>query len=174
MAMTRALVHLLLEQSTDPAACLTRVNRFLQRDMPLGSFMSLFLGVIDPGTREFVYASAGHNPPILWRPGGRIEEFDRTGPILGAMPDARFRCSEPCSLEPGDVLLLYTDGLTESKDVAGEMYDEERLRDSLDRHAASGRTASGVLDGLLADLDRFRRGQPLEDDITALVVRAVG
>jgi len=173
MAMTRALMHLLLEQSDDPGATLDRLNVFLEADMPAGMFMSLFLGRYEPGSRRFVYASGGHNPPLLWRKGEDLTDLDPTGPVLGMFPDVTFKASSPLRLASGDVLLLYTDGLTEARAPDHEMYGEERLRASFDEHARRGHGAEIILGGVIGDLDRFRGDRPLEDDITALVLKVV-
>jgi sigma-B regulation protein RsbU (phosphoserine phosphatase) len=141
--------------------------------MSAATFMSLFLAVLDPTTGSLLYASAGHNPPLLHRAGGGIEELERTGPILGAMPGVQFRASAPIQLAPGDVLTLYTDGIYEARDGRDEMYGEDRFTASLERQASAGLDAKGILAGLLEDLDGFRGPQPLEDDITCLVVKAV-
>ena len=173
-AETRALLHHLLRRDPDPATALRDVNELLERDMVLGEFMSMFVGILDAPSRTLVYASAGHNPPLLCRAGGGgVEELVRTGPLLAAMEGSEYRVSDPISLSAGDVLVLYTDGLFEARDAEDELYGEERLRDSLARHAARATGAKQVLDGLLADLDGFRgEGGTLEDDITCLVVRA--
>ena len=173
MAMTRALLHLLMEENGEAQVALGKLNDFLERNMSAATFMSLFLAVLDPTTGSLLYASAGHNPPLLHRAGGGIEELERTGPILGAMPGVQFRASAPIQLAPGDVLTLYTDGIYEARDGRDEMYGEDRFTASLERQASAGLDAKGILAGLLEDLDGFRGPQPLEDDITCLVVKAV-
>ena len=171
MASARALLHALMESDTDPVTCLQKLNAFLCRDMPDVSFMSLFLALLDPGARTLRYASAGHNPPLLRRGSGVMEELEGTGPFLAVLEDATYRLSGAVSLEEGDVLVLYTDGIHEARDEDGEMYGEERLAASLDRHAAGGKDAEGILGGLVDDLDHFRGARRLDDDVTCLVVQ---
>jgi sigma-B regulation protein RsbU (phosphoserine phosphatase) len=174
MASARALLRTLLHTQRDPVAAFSGLNAFLCRDMPDESFMSLFAAVLEPAGRRVRYVSAGHNPPLLWRPDGSLRELERTGPVLGVLSDAEFGLAEGPSLAPGDALVLYTDGLVEAQDPAREIYGEDRMRASLARHAASHLGAKPVLDGLLADLDAFAAGRPADDDVSCVVLRAVG
>ncbi len=172
MASTRALLHSALRPGANTSEVLSAVNAFLVRDMPDEAFMSLFLGSLDPRTRELQYVSAGHNPPLLLNTDGSLEELTRTGPVLGIVADASYGLSEPRSLTPGQVLMLYTDGIFEAHDAAGKMYGEERLQSSFARHASGGTPAREVIDGVMADLKAFVGDHPFDDDVTCLVVRA--
>jgi sigma-B regulation protein RsbU (phosphoserine phosphatase) len=171
---TRALVRRHMRDGDPPEVALTSVNRFLTEDMEPYDFMTLFIGLVDPTTREVVYASAAHNPPLLRRSDGELSELTRTGPALGWWTDAAFRVADPLRADPGDVLVLYTDGIYECHDARGEMYGEERLRASLDRHATTALRAEGIQRGLIADLDAFRGERPPDDDVTCVVLRFAG
>lgn len=179
MAATRAQVHALLRLQPSLVDAMRALNAFLQRDLPPGSFMSLFLGVLDPAARTLTYVSAGHNPPLLARADGTLHELGKTGPALGVVDEPGYRLAEPVALRSGDVLLLYTDGLYEAHGPdAGppdaeeaEIYGEERLQDSLRRHNARAPSARALLEGLLGDLAAFVKGRPLDDDLTCLVLR---
>lgn len=171
MSSTRALIRGLMGEGRDALTVVGSLNRFLAQDMEDSSFMSLFLGVLDPGARQLRYASAGHNPPLIVRAGGGIEELGCTGPVLSVLEDAQYRLSDPIDLSSGDALALYTDGIYEAHAEDGSMYGEDRFRDSLDRHVRAGNPAVGVVDAVLADLDAYCCGRPLDDDITFLVLR---
>ncbi len=171
MACVRALLRTLLHMQPDPLRAFAGLNAFLCRDMPEGSFMSLFLGVLDPGAGTLRYVSAGHNPPLLRRGGAPLRELDRTGPVLGVVADHAYRMSEPIPLAPGDALVLYTDGIFEARDAAGDLYGEERFHASVEAHAQRGAGAKELLAGLLADLEAFVGQRPMDDDVTCLVVR---
>jgi sigma-B regulation protein RsbU (phosphoserine phosphatase) len=173
MASTRALLHAALLTRPEPVEVITSVNAFLERDTPDNAFMSMFLGALDPASREFQYVSAGHNPPLLYVPGDTLEELPRTGPVLGILGQATFGMTEPRTLVPGSVMILYTDGIFEAHDEAGEMYGETRFQDSFRRHAGGGAPAKEVIAAVLGDLDAFVGDQPLDDDVTCLVVRAL-
>jgi sigma-B regulation protein RsbU (phosphoserine phosphatase) len=172
MFTTRALVRSRACEIAAPDALLTYLNRFLHGDMSAVSvFMSFFLGVLDPQERTLTYASAGHNPPLLLRADGHLEQLDATGSALGIEDDATYGLSEPRPLDTGDVLVLYTDGIFEQQDGRGQLYGEERLRESLARRAPGAASAQEITRGLLADVDAFRGDEPQFDDVTALVVR---
>lgn len=173
MAQTRALLHSLLRTHPGPAQVMESLNAFLERDMPVQSFMTLFLAVLDPGARTISYVSAGHNPPLLAR-NGSVLELKATGPLLGVVAPGNYEVSEPLELANGDVVLLYTDGIFEAHNPRDEIYGEDRLRDSLTKHANAGSDADDVLNGVLADLLTFCEGRPNDDDVTSLVVRVLG
>lgn len=173
MASTRALLHGILASFHDPLEVIASVNHFLERDTPDDTFMTMFLGSLDPATRSMEYVSAGHNAPLLMRPDGTVTELTRTGMGLGILPDAPYRRESVNGLEPGTTLVMFTDGLFEAKNSQDEIYGEDRLRDSFARHASSASSAQEVVEGLLADLKAFAGARESEDDLTCLVVRAV-
>ncbi|MFV1959617.1 MAG: PP2C family protein-serine/threonine phosphatase, partial [Planctomycetota bacterium] len=172
MASARALIHALMKTGTSPVRTLLTLNDFLCRDMGPCDFMTVFLGVLDPATRGLAYASAGHNPPLCLRRDGTLETLDKTGPLLGMLEGATYGSEQIAPLEPGDALLLYTDGIYEAKDAFHALYGEDRLRASFECHVRAGRDARGIRDGLLEDLDIFCGSCALEDDVTCLVIRA--
>lgn len=172
MASTRALLHVLLRVQPDLVRVMTELNEQLARDMPDNAFVSLFVARLDPAAAVLEYVSAGHNPPLLARADGRIEELPRTGAVLGVTTALGFEASAAWRLAPGDALMLYTDGLYEAQDAAGRMYGEERLKASLQRHADGARSAGEVLDGVVGDLLAHTQEVPLADDLTCLVLLA--
>lgn len=171
MASARALLRAALQRNPDPGDVLHLMNDYLERDTPEGTFMSLFLGLLDPATATVRYGSAGHNPPLLLRADGTLEELRRTGPVLGIVEGAPYGVSDPVVLAPGDVLLGYTDGMNEAARADGELYGEERLEASLRRRVAAGGSAQAIVDGLWADLMEFVGDAPLQDDVTLLLVK---
>lgn len=174
MASTRAHLRSFLFVDPTPDRVLEYVNRVLKVDSPDNAFMSLFLGLLSPADRTITYVSAGHNPPLHISVSGVITELGRTGPVLGIVEPATFGVADPVHVGPGEVVLLYTDGLFEAvrgKRGAREMYGEERLHASLTRHARDCESAQAILDGVVGDLDAFVGDTPLDDDVTALVVR---
>lgn len=132
-----------------------------------GYFATLFFGVLDPATGSVVYINCGHNPPVVRRHDGRQLTLDPTGPALGMLTDSSFRLGW-LNLEPGDVLYLYTDGVTEAKSVDDEFFTVERLSRVLDEDGAEG------AERLLACLDdgvRAHIGAAAQfDDITMMAL----
>ena len=147
-----------------PSEVCAEVNRSLCGHIPANRFVTLFFGVLDTGTGAFVYANAGHNPPLV--AAGDVLRLGCGGVMLGIDREARWR-DQSVSMLPGDALLLYTDGLTETRSDAGEEYGDERLADALRQRA--GLPAAELIATLLDEVQRF--GPVPEDDRTAVVAR---
>ena len=132
-------------------------------------FVTAFAGVLDLGSGEVVYASAGHDSPFVVQDGRGLRQLDtQGGPPLGAVEDFRFPLDRD-RLEPGAVLLLYTDGVTEAQDAAGALYSARRLADHLAGGPAA--TARSAVDAAFDDVRRFVGGAEQADDITVLAIR---
>jgi sigma-B regulation protein RsbU (phosphoserine phosphatase) len=156
-----------------PAELLEKVNRrFLDFSHP-GRFASAFYGVLRGNggdEAELVYANGGHLPPLLRRASGRWETLDATGMVLGVMENLLYRQSSRL-LEPGDILVLYTDGVTEAQDLSGEFFDEKGLVEAVDRWAAS--PSQEIANLVSAELDRFSDRRQ-SDDRTLIILRKGG
>jgi len=153
------------------SAIMAGVNRRLCDSAGEGRFATLFYGVLDAGARALVYANAGHNPPMLlrWTVGGtEVLRLPATGTIVGVFPEQRYG-QQQLSLQKGDVLVLYSDGVTEAMNEAGEFFEEKRLQDLL--VSMSGRTATEIRDRVLDEVARFSGSAPQADDITLAVAR---
>lgn len=168
MADVRALLHAAADNADGPADALARVNRILVDERATSLFVSAALLAVDVDSGEVRYASAGHEPPLVARAGGRIDRLDAAGPILGAFGDAAF-AEETSIIAPGDAVLLYTDGLTEARDTERRFYGEEPLLATLG--GACGRSAEAIKDSLVADVLAFRGAAEAFDDLTLLVVQ---
>jgi serine phosphatase RsbU (regulator of sigma subunit) len=161
----------LMSQDADhegPAEVTTRLNAFLHRSVEPGRFVTAFVGFLDAATGRCVYANAGHNPPLLLRADGRAEWLSAGGLILGILPDSRFESGEAV-LEPGDLLVLYTDGVTEGADATGEQFGEERLVASVRRLA--GEPCAELAERLVREVRAFEGESGPADDLTLLVAR---
>lgn len=154
------------ERSKSPAAVLALTNDVVFRGTPAEAFVTVLFGTLDCLSGQLAYASAGHPSPAILRPDGGLELLPATGPLLGAFPGASFRNGE-AQLEVGDVLFLYTDGVTEARGAEG-FFGEERLRDLL--LAAPRDTAARLLDKVLGRVIEFGGGK-LSDDLAALALR---
>ena len=171
MSMMRALLHTSPDPIAPPDQVLVRLNAQLGHNILLGQFVTACCATLEPGTGRLSYALAGHNPPFLvrGRTGEVIELANRDGPPLGIFDGPTFNCEE-CTLEPGDTLLLYTDGLTEAADPADEFFGTERVREIL--RAQRGADAPALRDRMIEALGCHTGGAPMADDLTLLVVRA--
>jgi len=133
-------------------------------------FTTAFFAELDPQTRSLTYVRAGHNAPILRRASGSVERLETGDLPLGIEPRTRYDCGAT-TLCPGDLLLIFTDGLVEALNEKNQEYGEERLLKGLD--AAAGETADRTLKSLMAGVDGFVGATRQYDDITCLVLRIV-
>lgn len=156
----------------DPAKTMAAANNHLCEDNEAGMFVTAWYGLLDLASGRLTYVNAGHNPPLLKRAAGRFEYLKgRSGIILAGMEGLSYKAFE-LELKPGDQLFLYTDGVTEAENPAGELYGEERLRGCLDRLAP--RPLESFLGEVKADVDAFAGGADQFDDITMLLLRYYG
>jgi sigma-B regulation protein RsbU (phosphoserine phosphatase) len=171
MAVTHSLAHLYAGPPDSPAGMLGHVNRHLTAHYTGRSdtFVTAFYGVYDPATRSLAYASAGHNPPRLKRcEDGTLALLNRArGLPLGVFPEETYR-EATHQLVPGDQLVLYTDGITEAENAAGEMFGVSRLDKVLENCAVG---APDLLRSVLAAVDEFTGATPAHDDRTLLVAK---
>ncbi len=119
---------------------------------------------------ELTYCNAGHNPPMLFTKTG-VKRLEKGGTILGLFELAQFE-QETITVEPGDILVTFSDGVTEALSAAGEEYGEDRLLACVD--SAKGKTLTELLDSIFTSVREFSTGAVQSDDITALVMRYDG
>ena len=173
MTMLRGMLRAEVLSGLPPDRILHDLNQLAQEDLAQSHrFVTLFYSDFDPRTRRLRYANAAHNPPLIWRAQQRtIGRLDAPGLLIGLQPEAEYGCGEVV-LEPGDVLLFYTDGVTEASGITGDRFDEERLMRSLEAACRSGTGSQGILDQLFVRLDRFvGMDRQLEDDASMVVFK---
>lgn len=170
MTAARAFVRALGVAQSDPAQIVGAVNNLLEKDLEAGNFLSLCLAAFDPETLSLSYASAGHDPPLVYRPGeDAFVELESTGPLLGIMAGMEFGLGGPLQLAAGDILVFMTDGLFECMNENDETYGKDRLRDTIREHSKSG--AETIVNALLEKADAWTGKRPPRDDITLVVVK---
>jgi serine phosphatase RsbU (regulator of sigma subunit) len=153
---------------TSIEAIVRDVNRTMCRNTGAESFISFFLGSLDPGNGVLRYTNAGHNAPLLVRSDGTVEALEDGGLLLGVFPEATYEEGQ-VELYQGDLLVMYTDGVTEASNAAGDMYSEKRLVESLVKWR--GHDASGVHRRLLDEVRTFQDGLPPDDDLTVILLK---
>ncbi|QPN61527.1 PP2C family protein-serine/threonine phosphatase [Synechococcus sp. CBW1002] len=174
MTLLRGMLRAEVLSGHAPDRILHDLNQLAQEDLAHSHrFVTLFYSDFDPRTRLLRYANAAHNPPLIWRrQSGRVERLDAPGLLIGLQSEAEYGCGQ-LVLEPGDVLLYYTDGVTEAPGLTGERFEEERLVRALHAACRSGVGAQGILDHLFARLDRFVGDDRQPDDDASMVVLKV-
>ena len=170
MTGARAYIRALCEANAEPGKLVSHANDLLEKDLEGGNFLSLCVAVFDPRTGVLSYTSAGHDPPLLYRPGeDAFAELDSTGPLLGILPGTQFEARGPLPLRSGDVLVLMTDGLFECMNANDETFGKERLRNLIRARAKDA--AGDILAALLDAASDWTAGRPPQDDITLVVVK---
>ena len=167
MALSRSLVRAAALDGSDPAAALTRANRWITRDSESGMFVTIFYGILDLDSGVLRYCCAGHNPPVLRTRDGSTRELVTPGIALGVIEEVTLH-SASTIMSHGDTLVCYTDGVTESFDEHEDLYGVPRLLDVLHRTQADG--ADVVVRAIADDIAAFSDGR-IYDDVTLLVIK---
>lgn len=168
MAITRSFLRAIFREERSPAMTLKRLNAELSTDNPSCMFATLFCASIDLRTWECRFANGGHNRPMLVGVGGAVEMLPKLrGAPLGAVEDSMFEEST-FTLQQGQTLYLYTDGVTEAMNPEMQLFGEERMRDIL--KTASTRTCATLLDQVQAAVSEFTAGADQSDDLTMLAL----
>ncbi len=177
MALSRTLVRVTAlasrtpGQARAPAQALERTNQLILSDARSDLFVTIFYAVVDPATGRMRYTSAGHNPPLLVRANGQVESLRCPGIALGVLEEIHLTDKET-RLEPGDMLVLYTDGVTEAINADEEEFGLERLTDIVTAQRAA--PAPEILQQVDEDVTVFVAGQAPFDDVTLVVVKRSG
>ena len=159
----------LLRRGIEPASLMRKLNNLLVERIDPESFATFFLALLDPRKRSLHYCNAGHNPPILVRQDGSYERLEEGGPVLGFLPELSY-ISAKAELKPGDVLVLYTDGVTEAANAEDELFGEERLISVVRRNRGLG--PRRLRKKIIQEVVSFTGRKNLDDDLTLLIVKA--
>ncbi|MDD4136322.1 MAG: SpoIIE family protein phosphatase [Methanoregula sp.] len=152
-----------------PAEAIRSANGVISADSKSGMFVTLFYGTLDAKSRVLTYVNAGHNPPILCHAeDGSFEELEATGIAMGAMADSEYTSGRKV-LNPGDVLVLYTDGITEAENASQTMFGEARLRAVISQ--TRGMDSKAIMSKILEEVKAFTGEYPQSDDITLMVIK---
>ena len=172
MAIARTVMRAAAARHPTPGPCLQEVNDAICEQNPQDLFVTLFYGILDPDSGEFVYANAGHNPPFVVKRPGDVSPLPMTGGMaVGVMPGMPYD-ENAVTLAPGDTMFLYTDGITEAMNVDQEEFTEARLEAVL----AEGRDlpVDSVLENVTSAVVKFVGEAEQSDDITCVVLRYDG
>ena len=172
MAVTKTLIKAKADIKLGPNEILYAVNNELCEDNDSGMFVSEFLGILKISTGEIVYSNGGHNLPYVLRRDGSLKMLPKMGGMaLGVMDEMSYHCAE-VKLHAGDSLVMYTDGVTEAMNEAGELFGEEGLEQALT--GLIGKTARDEVDVILQSTREFVNGAKQSDDITIVVLQYTG
>jgi hypothetical protein len=168
MANVQAAVRALSESDVPPDELIARVNRLVHGYTEESVFITFFYSVLNLRTGELHYVNAGHNPPCVLRRDGRKDYLDKGGLVIGVMPDSEYEEGR-VTLDPGDDLVLYTDGITEATNPSDEMYGQKRLEELLVEHRHD--SAREIEEHVYTSIKDFAEGASQSDDLTMVIVK---
>jgi sigma-B regulation protein RsbU (phosphoserine phosphatase) len=172
MANVQAALRAVVSPHTSIAETTGRINDLTCANTRGGSkFITFFWGILNSKSGQFRYSNAGHNPPYLLRRDGTVEMLEEGGLILGVFKTTKPYAEGSITLSAGDVMVLYTDGISEAMNADGEQLSEERLESVL--KTATRLSASDMIRRVQKELVTHTEGTPQSDDITMLVVKAL-
>jgi sigma-B regulation protein RsbU (phosphoserine phosphatase) len=174
MALLLAMLRTLVDEGLTIAALVKRLNTQIGKHAPPSRFITLFVASYDPRTGQMEFVNAGQTPPLLRRHNGRIERLTTGGIALGMFEGSQYH-SDVAHLEPGDAVVMYSDGITEAEDPTGTPFDESGLERTLALYPGTFRdaTAASVGQAIFDAVERHRRDSRLADDLSVLVLSRV-
>ena len=168
MSSLHAAVHAQAGSHDSLVSTISAVNKYLADNIPANRFVTLFYAELDPDSGALSFLNAGHNPPLIVHSAGTVEQLASGGLPLGIKPDAEYREGRT-QLQPGDVLVIYSDGVTEAVSPTGEEFGSTRLYEVVSRNIES--SAAGIRDRIESSLTKFSQGTSAADDITLVIVK---
>ncbi len=173
MANLQASLHGQAVGPNEITSLIARMNDLLVRSTDINMFASFFYGVLDRSLSTFTSTNAGHNPPLHFRENGDYKKLTANGLIIGFLPDQKYK-QHTSKIEPGDVLVLYTDGITESiREVSDgdedKYFEEKRLANIIKKNL--DKSARDIQSAILEAISDFTAGAPQNDDITLVVIK---
>jgi sigma-B regulation protein RsbU (phosphoserine phosphatase) len=172
MAISKTLIKTEAKQGLSTDEVLTVVNSILAQDNQTCLFVTVFCAILDIETGEVEFANGGHNPPLVCNSSGCYDYMKMAcGFVIGVMD--KMKCEKQrLTLKPGDMIFLYTDGVTEAMDPDKQQFGEHRLKEILSNH--TDKDIKGLIDSMRQEVLSFVRGAPQSDDITMLALRYTG
>jgi phosphoserine phosphatase RsbU/P len=168
MSSLHAAIHGQVAAKSSLAEIVTSVNQYLSENTPANRFVTLFIAELNPLDGTLRYINAGHNPPLIGRTDGAVEQLASGGFPLGIMPLAEYEIGETY-LKSGEALVIYSDGVSEAANLKGEEFGMERLSQVISKNLAA--SASGLRDKVESSLSSFTQTAPAGDDITLVIVK---
>jgi len=170
MSSVHAAIHAQVAANRPLAEMIKSVNIYLAENTPANRFVTMFIAILDPQTGNLSYINAGHNPPLVGRTDGTVEQLTSGGLPLGLLSMADYEAAET-NLSKGEAILVYSDGVSEANNIREEEFGMERLIEVFRRNL--GASAAGIRDKVESSLSAFTQTAPANDDITLVLVKRV-
>jgi PAS domain S-box-containing protein len=172
MALSRTIIRANATNQSKVSRVAKNANKMIASDASAGMFVTLIYGILDGETLSFHYANAGHPPPLLFRSADcTIEEEAPMGIVMGIIDDAEYK-ERRIQFSSGDMAIFYTDGITEAMNRQGELYGVKRLIDVIRGNCQAG--TKEIVKKILADISEFSQSTEQHDDITLIIIKAIG
>jgi phosphoserine phosphatase RsbU/P len=168
MSSLHAAMHAQVAANSSLLQTINAVNQYLANNTPTNRFVTLFLAELDAETGMMNFINAGHNPPLIAHVDGRVEQLASGGLPLGIMPMAQYEVGQT-RLQNGEVLVIYSDGVSEANNLKGEEFGVDRLEEVVKKHLTA--SAAGLRDKVESSLSAFTKTAPANDDITLVIVK---
>jgi sigma-B regulation protein RsbU (phosphoserine phosphatase) len=168
MALLLAVLRTLVDEALDPPQLMARLNVQICRHSPASRFITLFFAVYSPATGRLTYVNAGQTPPLLRRQNGDYERLHGTGIALGMFDGSTYAAAQ-VSIDPGDALILYSDGITEAEDPAGRPFEEAGLEQVVSANAPVSAAELGT--AVLKAVQTHANAPRFSDDLTILILK---
>jgi serine phosphatase RsbU (regulator of sigma subunit) len=168
MSSLHAAIHAQVAARSSLPQIVKAVNEYLSENTPANRFVTLFIAELNPEEGTLRYINAGHNPPLIGKTNGAVEQLDSGGFPLGIMPFAEYEIGET-RLNHGEALVIYSDGVSEAANLKGEEFGMERLSQVIQKNLSA--SASGMRDKVESALSAFTQTAPAGDDITLVIVK---
>jgi phosphoserine phosphatase RsbU/P len=168
MALLLAMLRTLVDEELEPEALVERLNLQILRHTPASRFITIFYAVYTPATGTLTYVNAGQNPPLIRRVDGTFERLGGTGVALGMFDQSKYGSVET-RIHPGELLILYSDGITEAENPAGQPLEEPGLQGIVDTYREDTPAELGV--HILREVERYAQASRFTDDLTILILK---
>lgn len=170
MASFRASLIAEIRNNYAIRAIMQKVNKLMTESLDKGNFVTAVYGVLDSRNRILTYSNAGHNPPLLFRKSGEVQELTYGGLAFGIKDDVRYS-EQPLHLDPGDSLVMFTDGVTEAQNDKSEDFDNSRLIDIFRKNET--KSAREIVEAITSEVLKFKAEDFILDDLTLMVLKSV-
>jgi serine phosphatase RsbU (regulator of sigma subunit) len=168
MALLLAVLRTLVDEALEPTELMSRLNAQICRHSPASRFITLFYAVYEPSTGRLSYVNAGQNPPLVRRRGGNYEKLAATGVALGMFDQSTYSAVDTF-LDPGDTLVLYSDGITEAEDPSGQPLEEAGLENIVASYSSFSAAEIGT--AVLKAVEVHAKASRFGDDLTILILK---
>src|SRR5215203_2760062 len=168
MSSLHAAIHAQVSAKSPLEEIVNSVNQYLADNTPANRFVTLFIAELDPSNGFLRYINAGHNPPLIGRADGSVAQLSSGGFPLGIIPGAEFEIGET-QLQPGEALVVYSDGVSEANNIRDEEFGMDRLSEVVRKNLKA--SAAGIRDKVESALSAFTQTAPANDDITLVIVK---